>query len=83
MFKRTVAFMARGAQPISSVSQIHRVLKQPVWRHDGFSFKRLVEGRMADITLVSNNFALRTEMLPVMTSETTLPVEMPDIIWVS
>lgn len=82
MFERSVGFVASRALPVSFVAQIHRMLKLSVLARNGFSAERLVERRVADVAIVSDNFSFFAEMLSVVAPETALNFIMPDIIGV-
>ena len=59
------------------------MLKLPVFRHKGFSAEGLIERRVTNIAVVSDNFSFAAEMLTVVTAEASGPFLVADMIWVS
>lgn len=72
--------MARRALPRVPVAQIDRMLKDPILHSNRFTEVCLIDRRMANAALVPDHFTVRAKVLAVMASETTLRIEMADIV---
>ena len=82
MLEWLVGFMTDRALKRISVAQIDRVLKLTVLRREGFSAESLVDRRVANAAVVSDNLSFFTKMLSVVASETALHLVMPDVVGV-
>lgn len=49
---------------------------------DRLSLEGLIKGRVTNVAIVSDDLARRAYVLVVMTTETTLTIEMTDVVWV-
>lgn len=56
------------------------MLKRPVLCGDRISAERLIDSRVTNTAFIPDHLSLFAEMLPVMASETSLSVEMPDVV---
>ena len=83
MLEGAITLMTCRALPGILVAQIDRVLEDSARRCRNFSPEGLVERRMADAALVSNDLALRAKVLTVVAAETALGVVVADIVRVS
>ena len=80
MFERSISLVTRRALPGVLVTEIHRMLKRLALRLEALSAKRLLNSGVADRAVVSYHAAVGAEVLPVVTSETTLTVKVADVI---
>ena len=83
MLERPVAFVTRGALPCVLVAEIDGMLEHARWWLKRFSSEGLIDRRVTDRTVISDNAAVVTEVLTVMTAETSLSVEVPDVVGMS
>ena len=72
--------MTRGALPGVAVAEIDRVLKLAVFYRDRFALERLLGRYVTDVAFIADNLAVAAYVLAVMTTETTLSVEVADVV---
>ena len=80
MLEWTIAFMARCAEPVAAVAEIYRVLEFAVLRNDRLVIKSLINGRVANVALVSYHSAIRAKVLTVVAPETALCRAVSDVV---
>ena len=72
--------MAGGTLKCIAVAEIDRMLEPPIRRSRNRSGHRLVEGRVANCTIVSDHLTGITLVLPVMAAKTSNRVEVPNVV---
>ena len=80
MLERLVRFVARTACAISQGTKIDGVLERPCLCILNSRSARIVDHRVADIAVVSNDLACLTDVLAVMAAETALGIEVAGIV---
>src|SRR6476620_10141570 len=82
MLERAVAFVTCGTLPGVLVAKISRMLENSVGRLEHASAERLLQRCVTDRAVVSNYASVTARVLAVVTSETSLSVQVPEIIYV-
>ena len=80
MLKRSVAFVASGTLPGVPVAEVHGVLEPPIFGNEPLAGERLIECGVADRAIVAYDLTFLAYVLPVMTAETSLRIEMADVV---
>ena len=80
VFESAVGLVAGGALPGVLIAEVDRVLEDSGRRLDGLAAERLIDRGVADRAFVADHFAVAADVLAVVTTETTLGVEVSDVI---
>jgi hypothetical protein len=80
MLKRSVALVARGTLPGVPVAEVHGVLEPAIFGNEPLAGERLIECGVADRAIVAYDLTFLAYVLPVMAAETSLRIEMADVV---
>ena len=83
MLERPIRFVAILAFVIGERAQINRMLEGTGLHVLLRRRCRVVDHRVADVTVVGNDFARVADVLAVMTAEAAREIEMANVVWVS